>query len=128
MTWSSTTSSLLLLAVAVIANEQLFPSSVTGWFSVIALALVGQMLGVGLWTYCLKKISSGFASLAALVMPVLSAVEGWVVFSENLSWLTSVSFVVILFGMYLAISSRSAIKPGVESSNYGSPALLNSEE
>src|ERR671933_400985 len=119
MTWSSTTSSLLLLAVAVIAKEQLFPSSVTGWFSVIALALVGQMLGIGLWTYCLKKISSGFASLVALLVPALSAVEGWVVFSENLSLLTSVSFVVILLGMYLAISSTSAIKPGVESSNYG---------
>jgi drug/metabolite transporter (DMT)-like permease len=74
------------------------------------------MLGIGLWTYCLKKISSGFASLVALVVPALSAVEGWVVFSENLSLLTGVSFAVILLGMYLAISSTSAIKPGVESS------------
>jgi drug/metabolite transporter (DMT)-like permease len=112
MTWSSTTSSLLLLTVALIAKEQLFPSSVTGWFSVIALALVGQMLGIGLWTYCLKKISSGFASLVALVIPALSAVEGWVFFSENLSLWTLVSFVVILLGMYFAISSTSAIKSG----------------
>ncbi len=63
MTWSSTTSSLLLLPVTVFAQEQLFPSSLTGWFAVIGLAFVGQMLGIGLWTYCLKKISSGFASL-----------------------------------------------------------------
>lgn len=115
MTWSSTTSSLLVLPVALIAGEQLFPSSVTGWCSAIALAIVGQILGIGLWTYCLKKLSSGFTSVVALVVPALSAAEGWAFFSENLSLLTGVSFVVILLGMYLAISSTSAIKPEVES-------------
>jgi drug/metabolite transporter (DMT)-like permease len=117
MTWSSITSALLLLPLALIAEEQLFPSSVNGWFSVLALALFGQMLGVGLWAYCLKKLSAGFASLVALFIPALSAVEGKAIFSEELSFLTTVSFFVILFGTYLAISSTSAIKPGVESSN-----------
>jgi len=115
MSWSSTTSCLLVLPVALIAGEPLFPSSVTGWFSTIALALVGQMLGIGLWTYSLKKLSSGFASLVGLVVPCLSAIEGWAFFSENLSLLTVVSFAVILCGMYLAISSTSATKPTVES-------------
>ncbi|MEO1374540.1 MAG: DMT family transporter [Cyanobacteria bacterium J06635_10] len=113
MTWSSITSSLLLLVITALCGEQLFPSSATGWFSVIALGLVGQMLGVGLWTYCLKKLSSGFASLVALVIPALSAIEGWVIFSENLNMWIWASFVVVLLGMYLAISSRSAIKPEV---------------
>ncbi|NEQ16796.1 MAG: DMT family transporter [Moorea sp. SIO3E2] len=117
MTWSSTTSFLLLFPVAAITEEQLFPSSVTGWFSVIALAFVGQMLGIGLWTYCLKKISSGFASLVGLIVPVLSSLEGWAIFSEPLSFFNLVSFVVILVGMYLAISSRSAIKSPIESAN-----------
>lgn len=117
MTWSSTTSSLLLLPVTVFAQEQLFPSSLTGWFAVIGLAFVGQMLGIGLWTYCLKKISSGFASLVALIVPAFSSLEGWAIFSEPLSFLTLVSFVVILLGIYLAISSTSAIKPRVESAN-----------
>lgn len=110
MTWSSTTSALFVLPVALIAKEQLFPTSVTGWSSAIALAVVGQILGVGLWTYSLKKLSSGFASLVGLLVPAISAVEGWLFFSENLSLLTVVSFLVILLGMYLAISSTSAIK------------------
>ncbi len=113
MTWSSITSSVFLLVITALSGEQLFPSSTTGWFSVIALALVGQTLGVGLWTYCLKKLSSGFASLVGLVVPALSAVEGWAIFSENLSLLIWVSFMVILLGMYLAISSTSAIKPEI---------------
>jgi drug/metabolite transporter (DMT)-like permease len=115
MSWSSTASCLLVLPVALIAGEPLFPISVTGWCSAIALAVVGQMLGIGLWTYSLKKLSSGFASLVALVVPGLSAVEGWAFFSENLSLLTGVSFLVIVCGMYLAISSTSATKAAVES-------------
>ncbi len=115
MTWSSTTSSMLVLTVALIAGEQLFPISVAGWCSAIALAVVSQILGIGLWTYSLKKLSSGFVSLVGLLVPAISAVEGWVFFSENLSLLTGVSFLVIVCGMYLAISSTSAIKAGVES-------------
>ncbi|MDJ0675463.1 MAG: DMT family transporter [Calothrix sp. MO_167.B42] len=117
MTWSSTTSSVLLLPVIFFTKEQLIPSSLNGWFAVIALAGIGQMLGIGLWTYCLKKISSGFASLVALIVPALSSFEGWVIFCEPLSFLTLVSFSVILLGMYLAISSTSAVKPKMESVN-----------
>ncbi len=117
MTWSSTTSCILLLPVTVFGKEQLFPSSLTGWFSVIALAVVGQMLGIGLWTYCLKKISSGFASLVGLIIPVFSALEGWAILSEPITFLALVSFVVILVGMYMAISSRSAIQSPIESAN-----------
>jgi len=117
MAWSSTASALFLFPVTLIVEGQLFPSSATGWLSVIALAFFGQMLGVGLWAYCLKNVSAGFGSLVALVIPALSAVEAWVIFSESLTLLTSVSFLVILLGMYLAISSTSAIKSGVESSD-----------
>ena len=53
----------------------------------------------------------------ALIVPAFSSLEGWAIFSEPLSFLTLVSFVVILLGIYLAISSTSAIKPRVESAN-----------
>ena len=115
MTWSSVTSSILLFPIAIVATDQLFPPSLNGWLAVIALALVSQILGVGLWTYSLKRIASGFASLVALIIPALSAIEGWIIFSESLNLLTGVSFVVILLGMYLAISSRSVVKPNPES-------------
>lgn len=116
MTWSSTTSSLLLLPLMVLWEEPLFPVSTSGWLSVIALALVGQMLGIGLWAYCLKKLSSALASLVALVIPALSAVESWLIFSEPLGIGTLTSFTIVLLGMYLAISSRSSTtKTAVES-------------
>ncbi len=117
MTWSSASSFILLLPITLITEDQFFPTSINGWLAVMGLAVFGQMLGVGLWTYCLKKISSGFASLTALVIPALSAVEGWAIFAENIELWTGISFVVILWGMFLAISSKSAIKPTTESSD-----------
>ncbi|MEB3343545.1 DMT family transporter [Okeania sp.] len=117
MSWSSTTSALLLLPVVLITEDQLFPSSLSGWLSVIGQALISQMLGIGLWVYCLKKLSPGFTSLTALFIPFLSAVEGWVIFSENLNFSTLVSFMIILLGMSLAISSRSSVNPEIKSSN-----------
>ena len=116
MTWSSTTSALLLLPVVLITEDQLFPSSLTGWIAVIIQALCSQMIGIGLWAYSLKKLSAGFTSLVALCAPALSMIEGWIIFSENINLWSSVSFSIILWGMYLAISSKS-VNTGVESSN-----------
>lgn len=117
MTWSSTTSALLLLPVVLITENQLFPCSLTGWLSVIAQALFSQMLGIGLWAYCLKKLSAGFTSLVALFIPALSAIEAWAIFSENINLSTLVSFLIILLGMYLAISSTSSVNPEVKPSH-----------
>ncbi len=127
LTWSSTSSVLLLLPVTLITEKQLFPTSVNGWLAVMGLAVFGQLLGVGLWTYCLKKISSGFASLTVLVIPALSAVEGWAIFSEKIELWTWISFIVILWGMYLAISSKSAIKSKTESSDQLSLTMFENE-
>jgi len=113
LVWSSTASSLLLLPITWMSEEQLFPSSITSWCSVIALAVFGQMLGVGLLSYCLKTLSAGFTSLATLLVPVLSTIEGWMIFSEALNLWIGCSFMVIIGGMYLAISSTSAIKSEV---------------
>ncbi len=109
MTWSSVTSSFVLVILLVITGESFFPTSAVGWIAVVELALVGQMLGIGLWAYCLKKISAAFASLLALVIPSLSAIEGWIIFSEELTLLTLISFVIVVSGMYLAISSREKV-------------------
>lgn len=110
MTWCSATSSILLLPIVILTEDRLFPYSLSGWLWVISLALICQVLGLGLYGYCLKKLSSGFVSLCDLLVPVLSALEAWAIFSEAIGGYTLVSFVVISIGAYLALSSKSAIK------------------
>ncbi|MBP5974445.1 EamA family transporter [Brasilonema sp. CT11] len=115
MTWCSAIGSVLLLPIALLTEDRLFPYSLGGWLYAICLALICQILGLGLYAYSLNKLSSGFVSLCDLFVPVFSSLEAWVIFSESLNWSTLISFVVIISGVYLTSSSEFAIKEEVES-------------
>ena len=108
--WVSAIASVLVLPVVIFTENRLFPYSLSGWVSVMGLALICQVLGLGLFAYSIKRLSSGFTSLCSLLVPVLSSLEAWAIFSETIEGYTLVSFVVILLGAYLALSSKSAIK------------------
>ncbi|MBP0016586.1 MAG: EamA family transporter [Cyanobacteria bacterium SBLK] len=107
--WSCLTGTILILPVLIVTGEQLFPYSWEGWLAVISLAFICQFLGQGLIGYSLNKLSAGFVSLFLLIDPVMTAVEAWIIFSENLSLLELIAFLLVLLGIYLALSSQSSI-------------------
>ncbi|BAY24656.1 hypothetical protein NIES2100_44510 [Calothrix sp. NIES-2100] len=115
MTWCSAIGTLFLFPIVILTEDKIFPYSLNGWLTVISLALICQILGLGLYAYCLKKLSSGFVSLCDLFVPVLSTQGAWVIFSENINVATLISFAVIVLGIYITSSSKSAIKSEVES-------------
>ncbi|MBR8837275.1 MAG: DMT family transporter [Stigonema ocellatum SAG 48.90 = DSM 106950] len=117
MTWCSAIGTLLLLPVVLLTEDRLFPCSLGGWLTVISLALICQILGLGLYAYSLNKLSSGFVSLCDLFVPVLSTQEAWLLFSERPNWFTLVSFAVVLLGVYVTSTSQYAIKAELESAN-----------
>jgi drug/metabolite transporter (DMT)-like permease len=115
MTWCSAIGTLLLLPIVMVTEDRIFPCSWSGWLTVISLALVCQILGLGLYAYCLNRLSSGFVSLCDLFVPVLSTQSAWVIFSERINWATVISFAVIVLGVYVTATSQFAIKSDVES-------------
>ncbi|MGB3510914.1 MAG: DMT family transporter [Microcoleaceae cyanobacterium] len=109
--WVTASSLVIPLFVVLLSQDhRLFPSSRQGWLSVIALAICAQVVGQGLTSYSLKKLSSGFVALCSLIIPVLSALLAALIFSERLNLLSWFAFSVILFGLYLGISSQSGLK------------------
>lgn len=96
------------LPFVLLSHDYFFPVSLQGWLVVIGLALICQGLGQGLIAYSLDHLSSGFVSLSHLSEPILTGVLAWVIFSEHLTWFTGSAFVVIMLGLYLAVSSPSA--------------------
>lgn len=115
MTWCSAIGTVLLFPIVILTEGQIFPHSLHEWFYVISLALICQILGLGLYAYSLNWLTSGFVSLCDLFVPVLSTQEAWVIFSESPSWVTLVSFGVILVGVCITSTSQSAIKTEAES-------------
>lgn len=107
--WVCAIAALAIFPILVFTQDQLFPSSVNGWLSVISLALVCQVFGHGLLTYSLAKLSSVVVSLVHLLEPVFSSIFAWAIFWERLSFSNWVGFAVVLIGLYLAVSSQVAV-------------------
>lgn len=113
--WSSLSGAILTIPVLILTGEKLFPSSSSGWLTVISLGIICQALGQGLITYSFKNLSSGFIALFLILEPVLSAIEAWIIFSEKLVLLDWIAFTLVLIGIYLALSSESSSQQIVES-------------
>ncbi|MGB3513154.1 MAG: DMT family transporter [Microcoleaceae cyanobacterium] len=103
--WLCAFSSLFLLPVLLITEDRLFPISLWGWFSVISLGIICQVLGQGIVAYSLKNFSSGFISIFLLMEPFIAAILAWFIFGEKLEILNWTAFFIVLIGIYLAKSS-----------------------
>lgn len=110
MTWSTAIGTVLVFPIALLAEEHVLPYSTTTWLAVISLALISQILGLMLWSYCLKRLSPSLVSVCHLLIPGLTALEAWLFFRQRIDWYTAAGLIVILLGVYLALSSKSAIK------------------
>jgi drug/metabolite transporter (DMT)-like permease len=111
MLWRCGATTAFLLPVLPLLENRLFPYTGMGWFFIIFQALFCQVFGQALVAYSLSKLSSGVVAVTLLLEPVIASFFAWLVFNEKVSSFDEMTFVVILFGIYLAQSSQSAIKP-----------------
>jgi drug/metabolite transporter (DMT)-like permease len=108
--WRCAGGSLIILPIVLFTDTQLFPISLQGWLTVIALAVVCQTFGQGLLVFSLKQFSSSFVGIFTLLKPLVTALLAWVIFAEGISITSAISLVLILLGIYLAQSSSSSIQ------------------
>ncbi len=108
--WCSCLGALLTFPIVLLKEDVLFPYSWAGWLTIIAQALICQVLGQSLQAYNLKGFSSGFVAVFLLLDPVITAILAWIIFSEQLSPLNWLAFSVVLAGIYLAKSSQGGDK------------------
>ncbi len=111
--WYTMLASLILFPFVFFWENQIFPTSLTGWINVIALALLSQVIASVILIYELKQFSSGFVSLFMLLQPILTALLAWIVFQQPLNFLNAIAFIVVLLGIYLA-QSGEVVKNSVE--------------
>ena len=95
-----------MLLILLGMGDPLFPVSWHGWCSIIALALVCQVVGQGLIAYSLNSLSSGVVAVMMLLDPVISTLLAWAILSEQVGVLNGLAFFTVLAGIYLTISSQ----------------------
>lgn len=103
--WRCSFGTLIMLPFVYLTDIQIFPVSIQGWSMVIALAIICQTFGQGLLVFSLKRFSSSFVGIVTLLKPILTALLAWLIFAENLSLISGVAAILILWGIYLAKSS-----------------------
>jgi drug/metabolite transporter (DMT)-like permease len=96
---------ILTLISALVLGEPLFPTSIQGWFSALALAIIGQILGLGFLTYSLNYLSAELVALVFLLDPILTAIAAWFSFAETLNLSSMIAFGVVIFGIYLGVTN-----------------------
>ena len=106
--WRYAVGIILTLPLILVGGDRIFPYSWMGWFFLILLGATttSQVFII----YSLKQLPSSLVALVFLIDPVLTAILAWIIFSEQLRWLNWIAFAVILLGVYLATSSKSAVK------------------
>ncbi len=82
LAWSGLASAPVLLAIALLRSEPIFPHV---WWPVLGLALGSQVVGQGLLVWSLKHFPPLVIGLALLCQPVIGVLAGWLAFGETLS-------------------------------------------
>ncbi len=102
MAVSGTITCLALLPYLVWSGEVLLPDSATGWWVLVALAIVPQLLGQGLITYAVAHLPASFSSVGLLLQPVMAALFAWALLGEVLTAVQAIGGLVVLAGIGLA--------------------------
>jgi drug/metabolite transporter (DMT)-like permease len=107
MIWSSLSACPVLGVLALCSGERLVPRSVLGWWVLVALALVSQIVGQGLIAFAFRHLAASFSSVSLLAQPVVAALLAWVLLGESLSTVQAMGGLVVLLGIGLASVARS---------------------
>lgn len=112
MLWSTGLGVPLLLAVALLLGEDLWPATPAGWAACAAMGLM-HVVGQGGVAWSLGKLPASLTAVIILIQPVVAAGLGWLVFHETMTPVQMVGGVVVLAGVVLA-QWASATKTGAE--------------
>jgi drug/metabolite transporter (DMT)-like permease len=115
MAQSGTVMAAILLPLAVLSGDTLFPATAGGWAILVGLALVAQVAGQSLIAYAMAHLPATFASVGLLLQPVVAALFAWVLLGERLGVLQFAGAFMVLAGIAVAHrGSRRALAVSAE--------------
>jgi drug/metabolite transporter (DMT)-like permease len=92
----------LLLIIALLLDDRLFPQSLQGWATLGALALISQIAGQGFAAYALGHLPAVFSSLVLFFEVLAAVLLAWLIFAEPVSVWQLGGGMLILAGIYVA--------------------------
>lgn len=99
MTWSSGTVALVLLPVALLLDETVWPQSARGWAMLAGLALLSHAAGQGLIAHALATLPASLSAAGLLVQPLAAALFAWSLLGEPFGAQQALGGAIILAGI-----------------------------
>ncbi|MDZ4306867.1 DMT family transporter [Allopontixanthobacter sp.] len=104
LTWSSLAGAPILLGMAVLRGEPIWP---TDWTPLIALFVLSQLIGQGLLVFSLKHFAPLIIGLALLTQPAVAALSGWFAFGETIGPVDILGMALLGTALVLARNSKA---------------------
>ncbi|MGE5537100.1 MAG: DMT family transporter [Gemmatimonas sp.] len=102
MAGSSLVGAAMLLPLALLLGEAVLPTTLGGWATLIALAVLSQVFGQGLIAWSLGTLTASFGSLGLLTQTAGAAALAWVLFGEAFTILQSFGIALVVAGIIVA--------------------------
>jgi drug/metabolite transporter (DMT)-like permease len=99
--WHTGLICLFLIPLVAFGDSQVFPLTARGWVIIAALAVISQLIGHGLLTFAMKRVSAGISSMSTLITPILSAIMAWQFLGEPIQSNQLVGGGLVLTGIAL---------------------------
>ncbi|SHN45329.1 EamA family transporter [Chitinophaga sp. CF418] len=71
------------------------------WGSLLYLIFIGSILGYSSYVFVLNNLPPSLASVYAYINPIVAVLLGWLILQEHLNWVTGLSCMVTLGGVYM---------------------------
>lgn len=114
MTWSSATVAAVLLPVAWLLGERIWPASAQGWWVLAGLALLSHVGGQGLIAQSMATLPASLSAVGLLLQPLAATLFAWWLLAEGFGLAQIFGGAVILAGILLC---RSASRPATQKSS-----------
>lgn len=102
MLWSSIIAAVLMLPVALVMEDRLFPTSLYGWLILAGLAWLTHAAGQSLIAYALAFLPASFSSLTLLLQPVIAAFLAWTILAEPIGAMQALGGIIVITGIMIA--------------------------
>lgn len=87
---------------ALIEGDPLLPETLMGWGPLIGAGLVSHVMGQGLLTMALGRLTAAFSALTMLLTPAVSVVLAWLLLGEPIAAAQVLGGVVLIAGVWVA--------------------------
>ena len=94
--------SVILIVVSTIFEQQLIPQTINSIIVLFLLAFICQFLGQAFIAYALAYLPASTSSLTLLIQPIAATFLGYLFFQEKLNFIQFFGCILILIGIYIA--------------------------